>query len=575
MDARNSVEDQKAEETLSSAQARHQDNRKRGTGKIHRVNRTPPRPMWPRHNVQQCEIVDMNRASSECRRQQSETGRASIYHGSGGGDLPNNTTDVIYGRREVDSPHHSVGFEERRNTRRKQQPGSGALHRGGSRYLSPTDNQCGIRDAVDESLGYYLSHYSKSTRLHNYNGADNGNSTRTARASSPPQRAASPSTASFDCRDEFSQRAEGFELPPQNTSSYEDTARTIGRQDTVIDERRSENCTASHSQHEKRMDANASLASLVSPERAFPYRQPRIETKVGLTHRRTPRNPLKNYEGQELANRRIRDYLIVRCEDHGSLFSKWWYQLPTKQRTEILNTITNGTVPMTAASLGMVSNMLQAGDPKFGARVLTDFSLGAILGPCDCENDACAMHDYRDQLLHDLHHYIMCWDIAESVDYQFCVSMVEKGVFPLRRNDHLKFMELPAQDSRHSTHRVLQMASPTPPAALASIHAMVRNGYLKEQVPFSYFLLRDSYRLAIYALLFEHFDRVSLGVSTSMPLSRLQGCEGCLQSCVEEMAVMCDMCNSKWWCCVDCRDASEHGRRCPVGHSFSMSVRFG
>ena len=320
----------------------------------------------------------------------------------------------------------------------------------------------------------------------------------------------------------------------------------------------------------KRTDDNRAIP----PDRRTqaPHREPDIENGM---HTMKPRQPLKDHEGQELANQRIRDYLVSRCEKIGPQFSRWWYHLPTKQRTDLLNQITQNTIPVTAASLSQVSTMLDSGGPRYGARVLTDFSLKTILAPCNCEEEGCLMHDYRDQLLHDLYYYVMCWEVAEDADYKFCVGMVDEGLFPDRTTDgNLKFMELPLDDDRPKVHRLLVMPDPAPPEAIESVLAMVDAGYIKEQLPFSYFLLRDSYRLAVYALLMELFDELELGKTPEIPLARLQGCEYCRQTCQETTAVMCQGCTSKWWCCVGCRKASSHGRQCPIGKPTKIRVQF-
>ena len=185
------------------------------------------------------------------------------------------------------------------------------------------------------------------------------------------------------------------------------------------------------------------------------------------------------------------------------------------------------------------------------------------------------MHDYRDQLLHDLHYYIMCWEVAEEMDYRFCMKMFEQGIFPDRSQDSVvKFLEPPHENDPLQVHRVLVVTENTPGDAVQNILALVDSGYMKEQVPFSYFLLRDSYRLAIYALLVELFDELELGIQPAMPLARLQGCEYCRRNCQASSAVECEVCNAKWWCCDGCRNASSHGRRCPIGKPTKIRVQF-
>jgi hypothetical protein len=288
-----------------------------------------------------------------------------------------------------------------------------------------------------------------------------------------------------------------------------------------------------------------------------------------------PERPLRDYEGQELANQSIRDYLVYRFEESGSHFSRWWYHLSTIQRTDMINLITQGTAPLIAAPLSQISNMLESGGPRYGARVLTNFSLKNILGPCSCSEEDCLMHDYRDQLLHDLHYYIMCWDVADEMDYRFCVKMFDQGIFPDRSQDSVvKFLEPPQQHDPLQVHRVVIVTENTPRETVQEILALVDSGYMKEQVPFSYFLLRDSYRLAIYALLVELFDELELGIQPAMPLARLQGCEYCRRTCQGPAAIECDLCQAKWWCCTGCRNVSAHGRRCPIGKPTKIRVQF-
>lgn len=312
-----------------------------------------------------------------------------------------------------------------------------------------------------------------------------------------------------------------------------------------------------------------------SPSRRVPPRGRNERTMDHSMKVERPQKPLKDYEGQELANQSIRDYLVFRFEECGSHFSRWWYHLSTIQRTDMINLITQGTAPLIAAPLSQVANMLESGGPRYGARVLTDFSLKNILGPCSCSEEDCLIHDYRDQLLHDLHYYIMCWEVADEVDYRFCVKMFEQGIFPDRSQDSIiKFLEPPHKRDPLQVHRVLVVTENTPRDTVQEMLALVDSGYMKEQVPFSYFLLRDSYRLAIYALLMELFDELELGIEPAMPLARLQGCEYCRRKCQGTTAVECELCNAKWWCCAGCRNASSHGRRCPIGKPTKIRVQF-
>lgn len=495
--------------------------------------------------------------------------------------------------RSYDSrPCSSRNGEKYRSRRGKEMPSSSGCHRSCSRSFSPVKNRRGsAEDSIVGDSQYSRSYSSSPRRSRSYHDEEYDRRGRPKRPSRRSYAVTSPTFGSGDFEDDFYGQRGSFDQSSRYASSYDSASLDASSsEDSALDVKtgkcdRTTPCSLRCRENKSCVTAPQREAGWTQREfdphpqdgtNGIPRREPDIENKVALSQRRTPQRPLKNHEGQELANNRIRDYLILRCEDHGSHFSKWWYQLSTRQRTELLNGITDGTIPMIAASLGKVSNMLQAGGPKFGARVLTDFSLRTILAPCDCENGACAMHDYRDQLLHDIHYYVMCWDIAESADYQFCASMVDKGIFPVRTTDsELKFMEPPDNEFSEKVHRLVQLTTPAPPAALESVRTMVENGYLKEHVPFSYFLLRDSYRLAIYSLLFEQFDQLELGVPTPMPLSRLQGCEYCLQTCEEEIALMCDICTSKWWCCLGCMKASHHGRRCPVGQPIRMGVRFG
>jgi hypothetical protein len=305
-----------------------------------------------------------------------------------------------------------------------------------------------------------------------------------------------------------------------------------------------------------------------------PTREPHIEH--GLNYKR-PTRILKDHEGQELANRTIRDYLVFRFEQDGPRFSCWWYHLSTMQRTDILNVITQNTIPVVAAKLGEVALLLESGGPRHGARVLTDFSLKNILCPCSCSDEECLLHDYRDQLLHDLHYYVMCWEVAEEVEYQFCVKMVHQGIFPDRscRDGKIRFVEPPVRVDPLQLHQVLVMQENAPREAMETVFAMVDAGGLREHSPFSYLLLRDSYRLAIYALIMELFDELELGnKEPEMPLARLQGCEYCRQACIATSAIQCPTCTAKWWCGAGCRHASAHGHCCPVGKPTKIRVQF-
>ncbi|KAI2512468.1 hypothetical protein MHU86_1921 [Fragilaria crotonensis] len=192
-----------------------------------------------------------------------------------------------------------------------------------------------------------------------------------------------------------------------------------------------------------------------------PKREPHIGHGLNFTR---PTRILKDHEGQELANRTIRDYLVFRFEEDGPRFSCWWYHLSTVQRTDILNVITQNTIPVVPAKLPDIALLLKSGGPRHGARVLTDFSLKTILCPCSCSDEECLQHDYRDQLLHDLHYYVMCWDVAEEMEYQFCVKMVHQGMFPDRscRDGMIKFVEPPMDDDPLQLHQVVVMNENAP-----------------------------------------------------------------------------------------------------------------
>lgn len=364
----------------------------------------------------------------------------------------------------------------------------------------------------------------------------------------------------------------------RNCSGMEDTANTYATNFGGEDDRDSpyDSGYSSRSEDVKNNNWKGGLhrrGPLQHRRVAAPTREPHIEQG---TRFKRPTRILKDHEGQELANRTIRDYLVFRFEADGPLFSRWWYHLSTMQRTDMLNVITENTIPVIAAKLGQVSLLLESGGPRHGARVLTDFSLKTILCPCSCSDEECLLHDYRDQLLHDLHYYVMCWEVAEETDYQFCVRMVQQGIFPdrSRRDGSIKFMEPPREDDPLQVHQVLVLQENAPRQTMESVLAMVDAGCLKEHSPFTYLLLRDSYRLAIYALVMELFDELELGQKPEMPLARLQGCEYCRQTCISASAIQCPTCTAKWWCGAGCRHASAHGHSCPVGKPTKIRVQF-
>ena len=160
--------------------------------------------------------------------------------------------------------------------------------------------------------------------------------------------------------------------------------------------------------------------------------------------------------------------------------------------------------------------------------------------------------------------------------------MVQDGVFPDRSNpsssrhtaNRYKFMEPPRDHDPLQVHRAWVMKKDAPQRAIDAVWVMVDSGTLKEYVPFSYLLLRDSYRLAIFALIMELFDELEFGLEPEMPLAKLQGCEHCRHACLDSTAIQCPTCMAKWWCGADCRHSSAHGYCCPTGKPTKLRVQF-
>jgi hypothetical protein len=249
--------------------------------------------------------------------------------------------------------------------------------------------------------------------------------------------------------------------------------------------------------------------------------------------------------------------------------------MTSEKKTEALNMITHGTIPAQPASLMSTANMLATDDPNYAARVLIHFSLEKMLSECDCTSAKRIGHDYHDELIHQLHYYLLYWELTgEQNDYNFCVSMVEQNVFPNKNQGRPMYLKPPRHDDHVQVHKCVKIKHSAPTEAVISIKKMVSQGKLKEKVPFEYVLARDSFRLRIYALLFELYDKTQLRVPVVMPIGRLKGCEHCRQNCSEEIAIMCQVCTTTWWCCAGCKKYSSHGARCPVGHQSDSTVLF-
>ena len=273
----------------------------------------------------------------------------------------------------------------------------------------------------------------------------------------------------------------------------------------------------------------------------------------------------------ELANSRMRNYLVGRFRDQGSLYARWWHdEMSDERKKDMLNSITKNTIPVKPVSPTRTRQLLKTGQPRYAAYVLTDCCLENILSHCDCQN-----HGYQDRLLHDMRHYLLGEQI-ESIEHVLCISMVLQGVLPSKDDREPRFLRPPNDSDTIKAHQYLHVKGQLHKEAIDSIKKTGRVPlHLKEQLPFEYCLQRDWFRLSIYCLLFEHFDELDRQVAVVMPLARLRGCEFCNQSCEEDVAIQCQACKINWWCCQGCKNVSIHGRECPIGQPTDMAVLFG
>lgn len=287
----------------------------------------------------------------------------------------------------------------------------------------------------------------------------------------------------------------------------------------------------------------------------------------------SPRQPIDDLAANELTCQRIRKHLIARFSEHGDLFASWWHSLSSHEKTEHLERVTGGTLPKKAASDKETFEMLRSMKPVYAARVLNEFSLEYALSMCDCTHSQGIGHKYQHRILHSIHYYLFCYDQAEPQEYEHCRDMMSKRVFPIKA-PHI-IMRPPSENDEPFVHRPLSITDRATSAQAEKLQQFVAAGLLKDGDVFVYFLSRQKYLLSLFCELFDLFEIHERHVVTSTPMSRLNGCDHCKQSCEEEISLKCQVCTITWWCCQGCKGATAHGRQCPHGAPKGTAILFG
>lgn len=285
-----------------------------------------------------------------------------------------------------------------------------------------------------------------------------------------------------------------------------------------------------------------------------------------------PREPVDEINAGSQVCRRVVNTLKVLSDKYGNGFATWWNGMQADRQYDTLMDVTNGTLPDSYSSKSNESR-------KQARRVLAsggmsgcciDLDVDYFRGQCHCpELD---QHFFGHRLLHVLHSWTNKTTETEQAELRFCKSMVDSGVFP-RIGPPNCFAMPPSEDVDQI--QMLQLSDDAPVDYKKKLEAYVASGLMYDVSTLTYAVTRNGRVLALLVGLFDFYQANIRRIPSTNPWERLYGCEHCRQGCESEKeSSKCEICTVTWWCCSGCRQASEHGRKCPHGKAMGNTILF-
>ena len=297
------------------------------------------------------------------------------------------------------------------------------------------------------------------------------------------------------------------------------------------------------------------------------------EPSPSMNPRTLPRDPIDDLSGSYHSCSRMVGVLRELWDKYGEGFAEWWKGMATGKQLETLMDSTYNTLPedfssKTDQGRKQARQQIQAGRIS-GCCI--DMDVKYFSGTCDCQ-DSGQKHFFRQKLLHSLYSWTKNTTEMEQADLHFCKLMVDANIFP-RIGDPNTFARLP--EDENNPIEMLAIAANVPGRYRQQIEAFVASGLLLDVSTLTYAVTRKGRVLALLVKLFDVYQETVRRVPSGNPWERLNGCEHCRQGCESEKdARMCQTCEVTWWCCLGCKQASDHGKKCPNGKTMASAILF-